>query len=117
MKTFTVLLLTIATSLCVTLSTARAHGIDSKSVAWGLGGAMAGSMFSDARRHHREQEARQGQALYVTPVRAVPAVSATPSAMTPKQKIEQLNKLAAGGYITPAEYKSEKQAVLNSIVE
>ena len=37
--------------------------------------------------------------------------------MTPQQKIQQLNTLAAGGYITPQEYKTEKQAILNTIAE
>jgi hypothetical protein len=35
--------------------------------------------------------------------------------MTPEEKINQLNKLAAGGYITPAEYKAQKQAIIDSL--
>ena len=34
---------------------------------------------------------------------------------TPKQKLDQLDKLAAGGYITPAEYKAKKKAILDSM--
>ena len=43
-----------------------------------------------------------------------PPVAASTS-MTSEQKINQLNKLAAGGYITPEEYKAKKQAILNSL--
>ncbi|MEM9256528.1 MAG: hypothetical protein AAGA91_13860 [Pseudomonadota bacterium] len=93
---------------------AMAHGIDSKSVAWGLGGLMAGSMYSDSKN---KKEAREGsyytEAVPVTVTRAAPASQS----MTPEQKMQQLNKLAAGGYITPAEYKAEKQAILNSIAD
>jgi len=35
--------------------------------------------------------------------------------MTPEQKLDQLDKLAAGGYITPAEYKARRQAILDSV--
>ena len=41
---------------------------------------------------------------------AAPAASQSPEA-----RIKQLDKLAAGGYITPAEYKQKKQAILNSM--
>ena len=34
---------------------------------------------------------------------------------SPEQRIQQLDKLAAGGYITPDEYKAKKQAILNSM--
>jgi hypothetical protein len=35
--------------------------------------------------------------------------------MTPEQKLKQLDKLAAGGYITPAEYKAKKKAILDGM--
>ena len=34
---------------------------------------------------------------------------------TLEQKLNELNKLAAGGYITPEEYKAKKQALLSSL--
>jgi hypothetical protein len=43
---------------------------------------------------------------------AAPAPSGGGSA---EARIQQLDKLAAGGYITPAEYKAKKQAILNSM--
>jgi hypothetical protein len=32
-----------------------------------------------------------------------------------EQRIAQLDKLAAGGYITPEEYKAKKQSILDSL--
>jgi hypothetical protein len=72
---------------------------------WGIGGLLAGSMLTSA--HYKKHEHQQNQST--TPASAAP--------MTAEQKIQQLNALAAGGYITPQEYKTEKQAILNSIVD
>lgn len=75
---------------------------------WGLSGLLAGGMLTKA------YEDKHQKASYYAPP---PPPRTTSSTMTPEQKIQQLNKLAAGGYITPQEYKTEKQAILNSIVE
>ncbi len=45
---------------------------------------------------------------------AAPAATA-PAELTPQQRIQQLDKLAAGGYITPEEYKAKKQAIIDSM--
>jgi hypothetical protein len=34
---------------------------------------------------------------------------------TLKKKLQELDKLAAGGYITPEEYKAKKKAILDSM--
>ena len=34
---------------------------------------------------------------------------------TGQQKLDQLNKLAAGGYITPEEYKAKKKQILDNM--
>lgn len=44
-----------------------------------------------------------------------PAPPPQAPSMTPEQKLNQLDKLAAGGYITPAEYKERRQAILNTL--
>jgi hypothetical protein len=41
-----------------------------------------------------------------------PAPAAKPTA---QQRLDQLDKLAAGGYITPEEYKAKKKAILDSM--
>lgn len=118
MKTLTAAAAALFITLSGTVSVSHAHGIDSKSVAWGLGGLMAGSMYSDSKQRHEQRLRRP--VYYSAPVTAVPVTvtrAAPAETMTPEQKMAQLNKLAAGGYITPAEYKSEKQAILNSIAE
>lgn len=95
-------LLAIFTSLTAYTPQATAgHG-----AAWGLGGLMAGSMLT--RAHYKDKERQQ--VVYAQP--AAPAASTT---MTPEEQINQLNKLAAGGYITPAEYKAKKQAIIDSL--
>jgi hypothetical protein len=76
---------------------------------WGIGGLLAGSMLGRASAHKHESQPKQSTAPTPAPASAAP--------MTAEQKIQQLNTLAAGGYITPQEYKTEKQAILNSIVE
>ena len=43
---------------------------------------------------------------------AAPAPAATP---TDQQRLDQLNKLGAGGYITPEEYKAKKKAILDGM--
>jgi hypothetical protein len=35
--------------------------------------------------------------------------------MKTEQKLNQLDKLAAGGYITPAEYKAKKKAFMDGM--
>ena len=44
--------------------------------------------------------------------RAVPAAPAPKSA---QQRLDELDKLAAGGYITPQEYKKKKQKSIDSM--
>ena len=77
---------------------------------------MAGHMLT---RMRMRQEAAvygagemQGAAAASQPATAAAAPSST---ATLEQKLGELNKLAAGGYITPAEYKAKKQALLSSL--
>ena len=42
----------------------------------------------------------------------LPAAAPQP---TPQQQLNQLDALAAGGYITPEEYKARRQAILNAM--
>jgi len=56
------------------------------------------------------------QTVYVqqpaTTTSAQPAPAAKPST---EDRLKQLDKLAAGGYITPEEYKAKKKAILDSM--
>ena len=81
-----------------------------------VGGMVAGKVLNNMRRRTEAQEYQayhSSQPQYVQ--QAPQAAPAAPAQMTQEQKIQQLDKLAAGGYITPEEYKQKKQAILNSL--
>ena len=81
-----------------------------------LGGMVAGHLIGGAVRRSRirtaaaVQEANQPRT--VQQAAPAPAPAAKPTA---QQRLDQLNKLAAGGYITPKEYKAKKKAILDSM--
>ena len=85
-----------------------------------IGGALAGHVVSGAvNRSERRTKAEEQQAYAQSqPVyqQAAPAPSAAPAAQqSVEQRIQQLDKLAAGGYITPEEYKAKKQSILSGL--
>jgi len=108
LKFWTAACLAAAVSLGGYVPLATAH---SDGAIWGIGGLLAGSMLGRASANKQDGESKHHKSSASTPT---PAPAAP---MTAEQKIQQLNTLAAGGYITPQEYKTEKQAILNSIVE
>ena len=89
-----------------------------------LGGMVAGHVVGGAVRRSRIRTAAAVQAanqprtqtVYVqqpaTSTTAQPAPAAKPSA---EDRLKELDKLAAGGYITPEEYKAKKKAILDSM--
>jgi membrane protease subunit (stomatin/prohibitin family) len=80
-----------------------------------IGGVMAARVGENMRRRTdaEEQQAYNSQRAAQPVQQAAPAPA--PAAQTPEQKIDQLDKLAAGGYITPQEYKAKKKAILDSM--
>ena len=83
-----------------------------------IGGMMASRVMGNmrARTEAEQQQAaaaqQQANAAQQQPVQqAAPA----PAAKTTEQRIQQLDKLAAGGYITPEEYKAKKQSIIDSM--
>ena len=89
-----------------------------------LGGMVAGHIVGGAVRRSKirtaaavkEANEPKTQTVYVqqpaTTTSAQPAPAAKPSA---EDRIKELDKLAAGGYITPEEYKAKKKAILASM--
>jgi hypothetical protein len=68
------------------------------------------------RRTEAEEEQAYQASRAPQPVQqAVPAPAPAPAAQTPQQKLEQLDKLAAGGYITSEEYKAKRKVILDSM--
>ena len=75
-----------------------------------IGGIFATKLLQNSNRRADAAE-RQAYAPAPQPVQRAPS-SASKS---PKQRMDELDKLAAGGYITPAEYKKKKQSIIDSM--
>ena len=98
--------------LSATLTTSLpAHSDDAGAF---VGGMMASRVLNNM---HRRTEAEEQQAAAAQQQAAQPVQQAAPAptTQTVEQKLDQLNKLAAGGYISPEEYKAQKQRILNSM--
>jgi hypothetical protein len=82
-----------------------------------VGGMIAGHVIGGAvRRSERRTEAAEYEAYSQQRAAQQAAPAPAPAAkQTPKQKLDELDKLAAGGYITPEEYKAKKKAILDSM--
>ena len=87
-----------------------------------IGGVMASRVMGNMRArtqaeqqqaYYAQQSAQQQQYQQQQPVQQ--AAPAAPAQQTPQQRLDQLDKLAAGGYITPDEYKKKKQAIIDSM--
>jgi hypothetical protein len=81
----------------------------------GIAAARIGSSMR-ARTQAEQQQAyyaqQQAQQAAAQPVQQAPAA---PAQKTTQQKLDELDSLAAGGYITPDEYKAKKQQILDSM--
>ena len=77
---------------------------------WFLGGMVTSKVLSNAERRTQAQEA-QAYRPAPQPVQQVHAQPARPSKET---QLQELDRLAAGGYVTPQEYKERRQAILSS---
>ena len=86
-----------------------------------LGGMVAGHVLTGAvdrskRRTRAEEYQAYSQPRPVQQAAPAPAPAPAPAAKpSAQQRLDQLDKLAAGGYITPEEYKAKKKAILDSM--
>ena len=122
-KNFTVGLLPILMAFIITTvmpgfnNEARA---DNKGAAF-LGGMVAGHVLGgfvrrDKKRTRAMEREAYDQPRTVQQAAPAPAPAPAPAAKpTAQQRIQELDKLAAGGYITPQEYKAKKKAILDSL--
>jgi hypothetical protein len=79
-----------------------------------LGGMLTTKVISNmSRRTEAEEQQAANSSRQAAPAAAAPAPA--PAAQTPEQRIQQLDKLAAGGYITPAEYKAKKKSIVDGM--
>jgi len=76
-----------------------------------IGGVVATKVVSNMRA---QTEAEQEQAEYARQSAAQPVPQA-PAQKSSEQRIAELDKLAAGGYITPEEYKRKKKAIIDGM--
>jgi hypothetical protein len=74
----------------------------------GIAVARIGSNVRDRRDYEEDQ-------AYYAQQQAQATQSQAASQKSPQQRIAELDKLAAGGYITPEEYKAKKQSILDSM--
>jgi hypothetical protein len=94
----------------------KVHSHGHKGAAF-LGGMVAdhvigGFVRRDKERTRAMERESYGQPRTVYQAAPAPAPAAKPTA---QQRIQELDKLAAGGYITPQEYKAKKKAILDSL--
>ena len=82
-----------------------------------IGGIAAARIGSNmrARTQAEQQQAYYAQQQAAQPVQQAAPAPAAPAQKTTQQKLDELDKLAAGGYITPDEYKAKKQQILDSM--
>ena len=92
---------TVGTSLPVYASDAGAF----------IGGVFATKLMTNMndRTEAEQQQAAAAQYQAAQPVQSAPAQK------SPQARIAELDKLAAGGYITPEEYKKKKQAIIDTM--
>jgi sRNA-binding protein len=88
--------------------------------AGGDAGAFVGGMLTSRVMHnmHERTQAEQQQAYYAqqnSQQQQVRQAAPAASSKTTQQKLDELDKLAAGGYITPTEYKAKKQSIIDAM--
>ena len=80
-------------------------------------GAFIGGMVTSRVLHNMSDrtQAEQQQAQAAQQQAQQPVQQAAPAAApkTMEQRLSELDKLAAGGYITPEEYKARKKAIID----
>lgn len=76
-----------------------------------IGGVLATKVIGNMNR----QTAAEEQQAANSSRQAAPAPAPAPAAQSPEQRISQLDKLAAGGYITPEEYKAKKKSIIDGM--
>ena len=110
-------LVLVAITICFPMVpgfTIEARASDAGAFVGGMVAAHVVGGFVRRDRMRTAAEMDQAQSQRQMTQQAAPAPAPAPAAhQTQEQKLQQLDKLAAGGYITPAEYKARKKAILD----
>ncbi len=121
----------VATALVVSLAALAPEQANSSDWAPALlGGVMAGHLLTNFGQEQRErteamQEMARGGGGYGGGYemrggggygrQPMPQQQYAAPALSPEKRLQQLDTLAAGGYITPQQYKERRQAILDSM--
>ena len=76
-----------------------------------IGGVFAAKVMNNMSERTEAEQQQAASAQY----QAAQPVQSAPAQKSPQARIAELDKLAAGGYITPEEYKTKKQAIIDSM--
>ena len=80
------------------------------------GGAFLGGIaVAHIARNSRDRRDYEEDQAYYAQQQAEATQSQAYSQKSPQQRIAELDKLAAGGYITPEEYRAKKQSILDEM--
>jgi hypothetical protein len=108
-------------ALLLSAAPAQAHHNDwaAPLVGGALGGYALGTLVSNSS-HQRSApttvyESNPAPVYYTPAPVAAPVYTPVPSSSTIEAQLNQLDKLAAAGYITPAEYQTRRNAILNQL--
>lgn len=102
-------LLTSAVVLTMAVTTTLSLPVKAGDAGAFIGGMVTSRVLNNMGRRTRAEEVQAQNSSNTQPVQ-----QAQPE-QSPQQKIDQLDKLAAGGYITPEEYKVKKKAIMNGM--
>ena len=106
-------------ALLLAAAPAQAHHNDwaAPLVGGALGGYALGTLVANSSHQTTEKVYESNPApVYYTPAPvAAPVYTPVPSSTTIEAQLNQLDKLAAAGYITPAEYQTRRNAILNQL--
>ncbi len=79
-------------------------------------GAFIGGVFATkVMTNMQDRTAAEQQQAAAAQQQAARPVPSAPAQKSPQQRLDELDNLAAGGYITPEEYKKKKQAIIDSM--
>jgi len=112
-----VMIVLVAMTLCFSMAPGfktEARAFDGAAF---LGGMITSRVVGGAIRRDRIRTAAAVETANQsrTTQQAAPAPAPAAKPQTAKQKLDELDKLAAGGYITPEEYKAKKKTIVDSM--
>jgi len=81
----------------------------------GGGAFLGGIAVAHIARNSRDRRDYEEDQAYYAQQQAEATQSQAYSQKSPQQRIAELDKLAAGGYITPEEYRAKKQSILDEM--